>query len=151
MVFYIVVSGQIGVGILGFVRYIAKVVEQDNWIVVILSGATIHVIIYMMYYILNTHNNDIVHIQQKLFGKWLGNIVSILLSFYFLLGGMTVLRTYIEVVQTWMFPNLQVWSLSLLYILLSYYVISFGFRSVVGMCVLSFLFSFGLSLLITSR
>ena len=35
LVFFLIIGAQIGVGILGFVRYIAKFVNQDSWLVVI--------------------------------------------------------------------------------------------------------------------
>ena len=51
-----------------------------------------------------------------------------------LLFCLTVLRTYIEVIQVWVFPTIKPWKLTLLFLLVAYYIIRGGFRSVTGIC-----------------
>ncbi|MFB4169563.1 GerAB/ArcD/ProY family transporter [Virgibacillus sp. JSM 102003] len=135
MVFFLIVSSQVGVGVLGFQSVINKYAGHDAWISVIVAGLAFHVTIWIMFKIL--HNNEpgeIVAIHKFTYGKWLGAFFSIIFSVYLLLLSITVLRTYIEIIQVWVFPQIQVWALLFLLIPLFYYIISGEFRIVVGVC-----------------
>ncbi len=59
-----------------------------------------------------------------------------LFALYLVLMATVVLRTYVEVIQVWMFPHIDVWALLLLIIPLVYYTIAVEFRTVVGVCFL---------------
>lgn len=48
-----------------------------------------------------------------------------------------VLRSFIETIQVWIFPQMQTWVLGLVLLLLAHYVVSGGFRVIVGICVFS--------------
>ncbi|RZT21890.1 MULTISPECIES: GerAB/ArcD/ProY family transporter [Fictibacillus] len=138
LVFFLVIGAQIGVGILGFVRYIAKFVNQDSWLVVIAGGLGIHLVIWMMFSILNKHGGDIFNIHHQFFGKWLSIPLSLLLSLYYLATAVVVLRTFIEAVQNWMFPGIPTWTLSLIFAGLAYYIVSKGFRVITGIAFFCF-------------
>ncbi|RFB15034.1 spore gernimation protein GerB [Bacillus sp. HNG] len=131
-VFFLIHSMQIGVGILGFQRIIAKSAGYDSWIAVILAGAAVHVIVWMMYKILNDSKGDIIDVHKEVFGKWIGGFFSLLFVVYLMSLSITVLRTYIEVVQVWMFPELNAWVFSFFALALTYYIILGGFRTVTG-------------------
>ncbi|MFS0822095.1 GerAB/ArcD/ProY family transporter [Bacillus sp. 1P02SD] len=131
-VFFLIHSMQVGVGILGFQRIIAKTAGYDSWIAIILAGAAVHVIVWMMYKILNDSKGDIIEVHKEVFGKWVGGFFSLLFVIYLMAVAMTVLRTYIEVVQVWMFPELNAWVFSLFALILTYYIILGGFRAVTG-------------------
>ncbi|TYR79778.1 GerAB/ArcD/ProY family transporter [Priestia megaterium] len=130
--FFLIHSVQIGVGILGFQRYIIKGGGHDAWIAVIASGLSMCVLLWMCFHILKRENTDIVDIHRVYFGKFIGNILNVLFSLYFFTFAITIYRTYIEVLQVWMFPNLATWFVSLAYLPLIYYVISGGFRTITG-------------------
>ncbi|MGM0878218.1 MAG: GerAB/ArcD/ProY family transporter [Bacillota bacterium] len=132
LVFYLIHSLQFGVGGLGFQRSIAEKAGRDAWIAVILSGLIVHVSLWMIYHVLNGSNGNIVTVHKDIFGKWIGGFLSLILSLYFILLAITVLRTYIEIVEVWMFPDLNVWLFSIIFLLLVYYIISGGFRVVTG-------------------
>ncbi len=123
---------QVGVGILGFQRIIAKSAGHDSWIAVILAGAAVHVIVWMMYKIVNDSKGDIIEVHKEVFGKWVGGFLSLLFVVYLMGLAITVLRTYIEVVQVWMFPELNGWVFGFFALVLTYYIILGGFRTVTG-------------------
>ncbi|SDH09093.1 spore germination protein (amino acid permease) [Alteribacillus persepolensis] len=135
MVFFIIHAMQVGVGMLGFQRIIAKSSGYDSWIPVIIAGVVISLVIRMMYYILKVNHNDVIEVHRNLFGKWLGGLLSLALILYFYMTGVLVLRTYIEVIQVWVFEDLPTWVLTVLAAGFVYYVIKGGFRTVVGLCV----------------
>jgi spore germination protein (amino acid permease) len=132
LVFYLIHSLQFGVGVLGFQRIIAAHTGRDSWIAVIFSGILVHASLWMIYRILQDSNGNIVTVHKEVFGKWIGGLLSFLLSLYFTLMAITVLRTYLEIVEVWMFPDLNVWVFSFIFLLLVYYIISGGFRVVTG-------------------
>ncbi|MDQ0885360.1 spore germination protein AB [Paenibacillus sp. V4I9] len=137
MAFFAAHCMQLGVGFLTFQSAITKIAGQDAWIVVILNGLIFHVVIWMMYRILNSEKKDIISINQVFFGRWIGNLLNLLLIGYLLLFGGTVLGTFIEIVQVWMFPDLDTWILNLVLLLLASYAVYGGLRIVIGVCFFS--------------
>ncbi|RAK18607.1 spore germination protein (amino acid permease) [Anoxybacillus vitaminiphilus] len=137
LVFFAVSSMQIGIGVLGYQRIIAKSAGYDAWISVILAGIAGHITLWMMYSILQKTNGSIVETNQQIFGKLIGNILNLLLALYYTALVVGVLRTYIEVVQVWMFPDLKIEVLAAAFMLLTIYIVLGGFRAVVGVCFFS--------------
>jgi spore germination protein AB len=136
LVFYLISSMQIGIGVLGYQRIIAETAGYDAWIAVILAGVSIHIIIWMMFKIAETSNGDLISAHSYIIGEKLGKAFSFIFLFYFILLATTVLRTYIEVVQVWMFPNFKTFWFSLAFLLLTVYIIFGGFRTVTGIAFL---------------
>ncbi|MDG4655988.1 GerAB/ArcD/ProY family transporter [Ectobacillus antri] len=143
---FIVHSAQVGVGVLGFQAEISKLVGQDAWIVVGLTGILFHIIVYMIYGIFNGDSVEFVHIMQKTFGSILSSILNVVIMGYFILLSIVLIRTYISVVQLWMFPDLATWIPGFLYMLMIYYVLSGGFRTVTGICFFGVIIPMGLFL-----
>jgi len=133
LVFFTVAGMQIGIGVLGFQRIIAKFAGYDAWISVLLAGLSTHIIIWFIYKQLETVNGDLTDIHSAVFGKWIGKLLNLFFVFYFSLFVVTVLRTYIEVIQVWMFPDMSTAWFTFAYLLLSIYVINGGIRTVVGL------------------
>jgi len=147
MVFFLISASQLGVGYLGFQSIINKYAGNDAWISIIVAGLGVSVIIWLMYQILkNDKTGDIVAIHQFTYGKWLGNFLTLLFTMYLLLMATVVLRTYVEIIQVWIFPHLKVWAFLSLLIPLIYYTISDQFRTVVGVCFLGIVYPFFLNL-----
>ncbi|MTH53159.1 GerAB/ArcD/ProY family transporter [Bacillus mangrovi] len=134
LVFYLIHSLQFGVGVLGFQRIITKSTGQDAWIPVVLSGLFSHLMVWMIYKILKGAEGNIHDIHLRIFGKWAGKAINLLISLYFTLLAVEVLRTYMEIIQVWMFPDINLWVFSSLFLLLVYYIVSGGFRVVTGIC-----------------
>ncbi|WP_057912081.1 GerAB/ArcD/ProY family transporter [Peribacillus muralis] len=133
-VFFLMPGMQIGVGILGFEQVIAKEAGHDAWISVIISGLIINAFIWMCYKLLGRGPNtfDLVAIHQDLFGKWIGNTFNILFILYFIIISITIIRTYIEVIQVWMFPGINVLMLLTIILVLVYSFVTGGFRVLTG-------------------
>ncbi len=139
LVFFVLHAMQWGLGFLSFQREIAQWTGQDAWIVVVLTGISFHIVIWMMYQIFRTYRTqtDIVHIHRDLFGKWIGGLLSVCFILYLVMFACVILRSFIELIQVWIFPQMQTWLLGLVLLLLAYYVVSGGFRVIVGVCLVS--------------
>ncbi|AST97768.1 GerAB/ArcD/ProY family transporter [Shouchella clausii] len=134
--FFIVVGAQIGVGVLGFERIIATFSGQDAWLSVVLAGMTVHVLVWLLYGILKRGEGDLVAIHKAVLGKAVGGLLNLYFIGYFALLAYTVIRTYIEIIQMWMFVEVYVWVLFLLLVCLAYSYVTNGLRVVVGLCVI---------------
>ncbi|MDR6550283.1 GerAB/ArcD/ProY family transporter [Paenibacillus qinlingensis] len=110
---------------------------QDAWVSVVLWGLIFHVIIWMMYQILNHNETDLVHIHQHFFGKLVGGALNFGFIIYFLLVASYLIRQFIEIIQVWLFPDLVTWTLALALLMLVYYIVAGGFRVIVGICMVS--------------
>ena len=132
LVLYLIMSMQIGIGVLGYQRIIAKDAGYDAWISVLAAGFSIHIIIWMIYKICGTVEGDIVAANAYVFGKKIGSVLSSLFIVYLLVFALAVLRTFIEVIQVWMFPKISVLSYTFVFLILAIYIVFGGFRTVTG-------------------
>ncbi|SFK11395.1 spore germination protein (amino acid permease) [Halobacillus dabanensis] len=136
-VFFLIHSMQIGVGILGFEKYLVEKAGYDAWISILIAGVFLHLILWMIYRLLQNGGGDIVQIHKNVFGKYIGGFLSLVFSLYFLLLTFTVIITFIEVIKVWVFPSLQVWIFVFVLLSLVYYLVSGGFRVITGVCLIS--------------
>jgi len=114
-----------------------RIAGQDAWISLLVGAAGIHLVIWIMYGIMNRCRTDLIHLHRQLFGRWAGDGLNLLFLLYFLFLAVHHTRVYIEIVQVWLFPDLIVWPLAIVLLLLTYYIVSGGFRVVVGICAFS--------------
>ena len=136
LVFFLVLKVQIGIGVLGFQRIIIQSAGNDAWIAVIAAGILFSIVIWCMFTLLNFHKQDLMGIHTQLFGKFLGGFLNMIWISYWLLMGIGVYRTYVEIVQAWMFPQINVTTFSIVFALLIYYTVSGGFQVITGICFL---------------
>ena len=136
-VFFLIHGAQFGAGVLGFARITAKAAGYDGWMGVVITGLCIHLLIWIMYFLLKETNGNLIDLQRQTFGKWIGNVFNIIFAAYFLIVSISVIRTYVEIIQVWMFPTASTFMLTLFLCLVSYYIISSGFRVITGICVIS--------------
>lgn len=146
LVFYIIHAMQMGIGILD-VAQISHPAGHDTWISIIMSGLSIHILIWILFRILNNGKGDIIALHRELFGKWVGGTLSLMFVLYMLMLGLTALRVYVEIIQLWVFPQLSTWFFSIVVLLVACYFVINGFRVVTGICFLSTLYT--LPLLVT--
>jgi spore germination protein (amino acid permease) len=130
--FFLVHASQTGIGILNYQADVSKYAEQDAWISLIISGVSIHLILFVIFKMLDPHKNDLVAVHDHCFGKVLGSALSILTLGYFWLASFTVFRAYIEVIQVWVYPTIKTWQLSIIFGAVMYYIVSNGFRVLSG-------------------
>lgn len=142
LLFFVVHTTQVGVGIQGFQRVVYQEAKQDAWISVLLIGLLTHIIAFFMMKTLELYDsNDLYGIHQDVYGKWIGNFVNAFYVLYCSIAFFSVLRNYIEVIQTWVFPDLSTWFISCTLLLIVIYTFTGGLRVIVGISFFSFVFS----------
>ncbi|MBU0904721.1 MAG: spore germination protein [Firmicutes bacterium] len=145
LVFFVVHTTQIGVGIHGFQRIIYQESKQDAWFSVLVIGIVSHVIVIVMIKTLEMYDShDLYGINREVFGTWIGNFINVIYFFYCSVAFFSVLINYIEVIQTWIFPLLSTWFISATLLLLVIYTFLGGLRVIVGVSFFSFMLAFWL-------
>ncbi|NIK66950.1 GerAB/ArcD/ProY family transporter [Paenibacillus sp. BK720] len=130
----------VGSGVLNFQREVAEHAGYNAYISVILVGISIHLILWMIYKILNSNQAlDVTAINHTCFGKIVGNTINIAIVLYFFFGAYIEFKSYIEVIQVWVFPSMKILPISTILVLFIYYTLSGGFRTVTGLSFLGFL------------
>lgn len=132
LIFFVLNKMQIGIGVLGFQRIIAKSAGYDAWISIILMGIGIHIIIWMMLKMLSMAGGDFLSIHTFIFGKKISKMIGSLFILYFSLLCVAILRNYIEIIQVWMFPEMKTFWFAFVFLLLVLYIVYGGFRTVAG-------------------
>ncbi|WP_339148671.1 MULTISPECIES: GerAB/ArcD/ProY family transporter [unclassified Sutcliffiella] len=140
LVFFIIYNSQVGVGILSFQKTIAEKAGYDAWIGVLAAGCLVQAFIWVMYKLLGKVDGDIIDVHTVAFGKFLGKFLSFFIISYYGIASISVMLAFIEIIQVWMFPTLPSWLIATMTLMLVYYCISGGFRVVVGLSFLSFVF-----------
>ncbi|MGE8206559.1 GerAB/ArcD/ProY family transporter [Heyndrickxia sp. NPDC080065] len=133
LVFFTIHGMQFGIGVLGFQRIIAQTAGYDSWISIIIAGIGTGMIMWMIFKILEIGKQDLGENHQFVFGKWIGALFNTFFILYFTLYVITIIRNYIEIVQVWMFEDLNIFLFALLFLLLCIYIVNGGFRTVTGM------------------
>ncbi|MFD2045049.1 GerAB/ArcD/ProY family transporter [Ornithinibacillus salinisoli] len=132
LAFFLIHSIQFGIGILSFQGKIVERVGNDAWIAVIFGGVIIHISIWFIFKILKFGDGDLITIHYDVFGKWIGGLFSLVWILYYWSIGLIVIRSYVEVIQVWMFQDISVIFFTLVFLLLVYYIVVGGFRVVTG-------------------
>lgn len=131
--YFVIVGIQIGVGILGTPRYIFNQSHQDAWLSVLIATVYMLFLVWIMFVILNQYENaDIFSIQVDVFGKWLGKALGTIYIMFFMAVLLSVLVSYIQIIQVYLFPTMPSFVIALLLILLTGYAILGGIRVIVG-------------------
>lgn len=138
--FFIIVGTQIGVGMLGVPRYIFAEAHQDAWISVLIAFVYMIIVASTMLIILKQYKNaDIFGIQIDIFGKWIGKLLGTIYIIFFTVELLSVILTYIEVVQVFLYPSMPSFILGLLLMILIVYSVLGGVRVIVGVAFLCIL------------
>ncbi|WP_341302861.1 GerAB/ArcD/ProY family transporter [Lysinibacillus sp. FSL H8-0500] len=142
LLFFVMHSAQIGVGVQGFQRIVFQDAKHDAWISVLLAGIATHIVTFFMIKTLEIYGaNDLYGIQQDIFGKLIGNVLNILYIFYCFMSFFSILRNYIEVIQAWIFPSISAWFLAITLLIIIIYAFTGGLRVIVGVSFFSVVLS----------
>lgn len=142
LLFFVIHSAQIGVGIQGFQRIIYQDARHDAWISVLFAGFATHIVVFFMIKTLELYgSNDLYGIHQDLFGNWIGSFLNVIYILYCTIAFFSILRNYIEVIHTWIFPGLSTWFISTTLLLIVIYAFTGGLRVIVGVSFFSIVLS----------
>ncbi|MFD2614819.1 GerAB/ArcD/ProY family transporter [Paenibacillus gansuensis] len=137
LVFFLLFANLLDLGFLNYQRTLVTHAGFNAWISVILSGLSIHAIVWIIYklfqYSKDSSNSDLVSVNRVCFGRAAGKLADIAVLLYFLLGAFLSFRGYIIIIQVWFFPEMPIWFVGITFITLLYYTITGGLRSITGL------------------
>ncbi|MCR2823095.1 spore germination protein [Lederbergia panacisoli] len=142
LVFFLVHSMQIGIGVLGYQRQISKNAGYDAWIAVLIACVLSHIILFIIYKIAELGKGDMNDTQSYIFGKYVGGIFNLIFAIYFISIAIAVTRAYIEILQIWLFQDLSVFWFTFSFLILAVYIVNGGIRTVTGMAFFSVVIPF---------
>lgn len=135
--FFIIYGIQTGVGIIGAPRYIFREAGRDAWLSVIIAFLMQIIVTYVMLLILRQYKNaDIFGIQVDLFGRWIGKILGTVYIVYFAASLFSIIITYIEVIQIFLYPTLPAYVIGSLLLIVIVYAVLGGIQVVIGVMVI---------------
>lgn len=141
--FFILIHAQIGVGIISMPHEVFLKADSDSWISVILAGIIIQITILMFgVLMLRFPTTNLFGIIDLLFGKWLGKMLIIAYSIYFLILGGIFLARFALILKTWMMPLTPQWTLMALMIIFAIYTVKEGIQVIARFFVLASLVLF---------
>lgn len=135
--FFLLYVSLVGAGLMDFQRHVAALSEQDTWIAVLAASLFIVFMIWMMYGILarqEAAGANLVAVNKRYFGPVVGAALNLCFVLYFLWGAFLTLRFYLQVIEVWIFPEMNQWPLVLCIFILLYYTVSGGIQTVAGIC-----------------
>ncbi|NGP43930.1 GerAB/ArcD/ProY family transporter [Bacillaceae bacterium SIJ1] len=136
-VLFLVHGAQTGIFILNFQHSLVPYVGYDAWLSLLLAAGLSHIIIALIYVAMKRSGGSIDRLHDRIFGRVLGRALLMLLSIGYFVGAFLILRTYIQIIQTWVFPDMIIWLFALVLLLLVGYIVAGGFRVVTGITVYS--------------
>lgn len=138
--FFVIATAQIGVGIHGFQRVVVKEAGHDAWISVVLAALFAHIVVFFMIKTLELYpSNDLYGIHLDIFGKFIGSLFNIIYILYCAFAFYSVIKNYIEVINTWVFPDLSQSFITTALLILVIYAFTGGLRVMLGVCFFSFI------------
>ncbi|NQX62742.1 GerAB/ArcD/ProY family transporter [Paenibacillus qinlingensis] len=142
-VFFLLYASMVEIGVLNYQKALMQYAGYNAWMSIPITGISIHIVIWMMYQICSSKGEmGIYEINQHYFGKWLGIALNAAIVCYFAFGAFITFRVYLAIIQYMLFPEMSLLSISLIFVILLYYTVSGGFRTIVGICFWGVLFSF---------
>lgn len=140
LLFFVIFENQVGVGLAGFQRVIFEKAGHDAWVSICMAGVWAHITVWIMLRTLRLNpNKDLYEIHKDLYGRFFGGLINALYMLYMLAAAIVISRNYVELVQTWIFPEIPTWLLSTFFAMLITYGVLGGIRIVVGICFMSFI------------
>ncbi|ASK60918.1 spore gernimation protein [Virgibacillus phasianinus] len=138
--FFIITSIQTGTGIMGGPKYIFVAAGRDAWLSILIAFVYLFLVIWAMYIILKQYTNaDILGIQIDIFGVWIGKFLGSIFIIHLAMSLFTVLITYIEVIQIFIFPTFPAYTLAFILLFLIIYSVLGGIRVIVGVVFIFFI------------
>ena len=127
----LIVSIQLGTGVLTLPAYLATSSGHDGWISVLLYGILVTVVILLMVKLMNRYDNQSVYeINKFLYGKYLGGLLNLLIVLYLWYSACLFLRIYINILHIHLLRLTPTLVLDVFIIIPTVYLVWYGLKYV---------------------
>ncbi|MBD1370767.1 endospore germination permease [Hazenella sp. IB182357] len=148
---FLLYKTQLGIGVFTLPRIVAEDVGHDGWISILLGYMLSNIVSILVIKLMEKHPDQTLYeILPCFFGKWVGNLINIILILFTLIGASIVIFGIISIVQVWSMPKSHQFVLMLLFLVPVYLVTKQGVRNISNYAQFVFLFTMWQPLLIMS-
>lgn len=127
----ILLSIQIGTGILTLPADLAIACGHDGWIPVLVFGVIITAVITIIVKLMNRYDNQSIYeINKLLYGEYLGGVFNLLIVLYLWYSACLYLRTYINILHVQLLRSTPSLVLGIFTLIPTYYLTWYGFKYV---------------------
>ncbi|WP_308634048.1 GerAB/ArcD/ProY family transporter [Paenibacillus silvisoli] len=143
LIVFVLYASMVEVGILNYQKALVQYAGYNAWMAIPITGIGMHLVIWMIYRICSSNGGtDVIEINQRYFGSWIGRALNAAIVCYFAFGAFITFRVYLALIQYMLFPEINLVFISAIIAILLYYTVSGGFRSIAGLCFWGVLCSF---------
>ncbi|WP_144460412.1 GerAB/ArcD/ProY family transporter [Siminovitchia fortis] len=121
---FLLIHSQVGVGVITLPFDVFMTAKGDSWMSVLLTGVIIQMAIFLFgALMMRFPSSHLYGIVQSLFGKWIGKMIVILYSMYFIAIGGHILAKFVYILKAWMMPQTPAWLILVLMALTAVYIV----------------------------
>ncbi|MBU5590290.1 spore germination protein [Clostridium sp. MSJ-4] len=141
--FATLVCTMIGIGIFSYPRELAELVNNDGWIVTIISGLIYMIIVSLIYKVCYLNEfKPFDELVKENVGNFIGNLILTFYAIYILMSASVQVRSFVEVVKKYLLEKTPTEFLIIATILVAAYIIRVGLSNLVRFNEVSFFIMF---------
>jgi len=136
--FFLVIESQIGIGLLSLPNVVQDSAKGDGWISIILAGIGVQLLLIIYWLLLRRFPNEtFTNIIQKILGRFLGEIVSYIIYFYFIMNASLLTILTVKTINLHLLPLTPSWVISFIILSSSIYLTVSNLRIIARFFVLT--------------
>lgn len=137
-VIFLIQNVIVGTTVLSLPNSLSSMGYSQWWMPLLFGIAANLLLIPIIWLGLQYSEDTLFSIHEKLFGKWIGKFINIILLVYFIIIISAVCSSYIELVQVVALINRKITAPLLIFICMVVYIVSGGIKSIARFCIISF-------------
>ena len=117
----------------------------SQWWMPLLFGVIANVLLVPMIWLgLKYRHDTLFIIHEKLFGKWVGKTINVILLLYFIVLIAAVCASYLELIQVIALVDRKITGPLIIFLIVLIYIVSGGIKSIARFCIISFFLTAGM-------
>ena len=142
-VVFLVQNVMVGTSVLSLPNRLSSM-GYSQWWMPLLFGVIANILLVAMVWLgLKYRNDTLFVIHEKIFGKWLGKTINIILLLYFIVVIAAVCTSYLELIQIVALVDRKITGPLLVFLILLIYIVGGGIKSIARFCIMTFFLMFG--------
>ena len=126
-----IISIQVGIGVLRLPAYLSITSGHDGWISILVVGIVIAIVILIITKLMNRYTNQSIYeINKFLYGKYLGNLLNLLIVLYLWYSACLYLKIYINLIHVYLLRSTPTLVLDVFVLIPTYYLTWYGLKYV---------------------
>ena len=120
----------------------------SQWWMPLLFGMVANLLLIPMIWLAKKYQNDTLFvIHEKLFGKWVGKTINVILLVYFIVVVAAVCSSYLQLNQVVALVDRKITTPLIILLLMLIYIVHGGIKSIARFCIMSFFYDVRVGLL----